>query len=101
MEKTFAGGSKTVKLVNVFSLESFLLYSTKHCNFGSCHIIKSNLILYMVLLRVNSPNLIFIGIVSTSLALGLRSSINLLAISLNGSNKVFRWLCYGHSKFTI
>ena len=47
--------------------------------------------------RVNSPNLIFIGIVSTSLALGLRSSINLLAISLNGSNKVFRWLCYGHS----
>ena len=27
MEKTFAGGSKTVKFVNIFSLECFLLYS--------------------------------------------------------------------------
>ena len=27
--KTFAGGSKTTKLVDVFSLESFLLYSTR------------------------------------------------------------------------
>ena len=26
MEKTFAGGSKTAKFVNVFSLKSFLLY---------------------------------------------------------------------------
>ena len=49
--ETFAGGSKTVKLVNVFSLKSFLLYGTKHCNFSSRHIIKSNLILYMVLLN--------------------------------------------------
>ena len=27
MEKTFASGSKTVKFVNVFSLENFALYS--------------------------------------------------------------------------
>ena len=28
MEKTFAGGSKTVKFVNIFSLVSFALYGT-------------------------------------------------------------------------
>ena len=28
MEKTFAGGSKTAKFANVFSLESFMLYGT-------------------------------------------------------------------------
>ena len=30
MEKTFVGGSKTVKFVKVFSLESFLLYGIEH-----------------------------------------------------------------------
>ena len=29
VEKTFAGGSQTMKFVKVFSLESFLLYSSK------------------------------------------------------------------------
>ena len=28
VEKTFTGGSKTVKFVNIFSLESLVLYST-------------------------------------------------------------------------
>ena len=28
VEKTYVGGSKTTKFVNVFSLESFVLYST-------------------------------------------------------------------------
>ena len=31
MEKTFAGGFKFAKFMKVFSLESFLLYSTKSC----------------------------------------------------------------------
>ena len=30
VEKTFVGGSKTVKFVNVFSLESFALYDITH-----------------------------------------------------------------------
>ena len=28
VEKTFVGGSKTAKFVNIFSLESFVLYGT-------------------------------------------------------------------------
>ena len=39
-EKTFAGGSKTAKFVNIFSLESFLLYGTQihasMCSIGDC-----------------------------------------------------------------
>ena len=34
MEKSFAGGSKTVKFVNVFSLESFLCYKNNHTIVG-------------------------------------------------------------------
>ena len=32
MKKTFTGGSKTAKFINVFSLESFPLYSNRMVN---------------------------------------------------------------------
>ena len=34
VEKTFVGGSKTVKFVNVFSLESFVLYGISNIYFN-------------------------------------------------------------------